>query len=190
MITSLLIAARGEIVCRILRAALGLVWACAAALMLAMLVHPFMATPASASPPPATACATAPDLDFEPNWADPRGQFADGKPAMASLSAHFVQAYREGCARGWFAHRPLVDRRASEQGVVFLRNAPEANVVSIYYDPDRATGRTRMILEAPFFDGGGQAIVPTIADLREAMRCATLTAAARGHLAEGACQAD
>ena len=45
-----------------------------------------------------------------------------------------AKAYEAACAAGWLAKKPLVDPRSAHKDTLFIANAPEANVASIYFN--------------------------------------------------------
>lgn len=82
------------------------------------------------------------------------------------FTADFRSAFDEACGEGLMAKRPLVDPRAADRSALFVKDAPDSNVVSIYFD---STARPpRMILEGPF----GAVGTPSIQDIHEALYCA------------------
>ena len=137
--------------------------------------------PADAQPRPAraAACAPAPALTLLPGFRDPRRRFAPGAPAFRATARNFEAAWRQSCARG------LLRGVAWRQ--LFLRNAPDANVASLYPDPD---ARSRLTLEYPFVTADGVAHVPTADELAEAIYCHVRGATPQEQEESGRCLPD
>jgi hypothetical protein len=68
---------------------------------------------------------------------------------------------------------------------VFVMNAPEANVTSLYFGPSAAP--PAMLLESPF---GDPPQIPSVADLHEAIYCWTRGATEEEQEASGRCLPD
>ena len=84
--------------------------------------------------------------------------FSPTSKAFKSTSANFARAYTKACADGLLKSDRLPSR-------LVLRNAPEANVASIY----PSNGRT--VLEYYFVTADGRRHVPDVDELREAIFC-------------------
>jgi hypothetical protein len=100
-----------------------------------------------------------------------------GKP-FRETSANFAKAYAKACAQGLLKTKPL-----AMSGRLFLVNAPDANVASIY----SLDGRT--VLEFSFV-AGGKVNVPSVGDLQEAIYCAVHGASATEQEESGRCLPD
>ena len=72
-------------------------------------------------------------------------------------------------------------------GKLFLINAPEANVASIYLSD---VDGSRMVLEYPFLTTDGKSQVPTAGELEEAIYCAVRGATPEEQEASGRCLVD
>ena len=143
--------------------------------------------PAAAS---RSACAPAPNLVLAADFADPRGAFAPGSGAFRRTAANFAAAYRQACARGLLRRRALVGPSAG--GRLFLRNAPEANVASIYLDGEEGASAAarRPVLEYFFVTDDGATHVPSMEDLGEAIFCHVQGASEREQEESGRCLVD
>ena len=100
-----------------------------------------------------------------------------GRPAREA-TASFNRAYAKACSEG------LLKKPLAIGNKLFLINAPEANVASIYKDK----GRT--VLEYPFVTGDGHAHAPPPDDLHEAIYCAVHGASAKEQEESGRCLPD
>ncbi len=90
-------------------------------------------------------------LDVPPErFAEGRENFAVGTTARTRLDENFTVALAQACAEGLLAKQPLVDPRSKQKNTLFIANAPEANVASIYFN-EGATW-----IEGPFFAGGAR----------------------------------
>jgi len=106
---------------------------------------------------------------------------------MEETQAHFADAYVAACAKGLLKDKPLIDPNAAEQGKLFLVNAPEANVASIYLSE---VDGNKMVLEYPFLASNGKTQVPSAAELEEAIYCAVRGATAEEQESSGRCLVD
>ena len=91
-------------------------------------------------------------------------------------SGNFAKAYAKACSEGLIKGGALPRQ-------LFLHNAPDANVASIY-----RTGKV-MVLEYPFVSGG-KANVPSADELHEAIFCAVHGASAKEQEESGRCLPD
>ena len=55
---------------------------------------------------------------------------------LDETKANFAKAFKGACSKGFMTNTPLIDPKASDQGKLFLINAPEANVASIRREID------------------------------------------------------
>ncbi len=147
--------------------------------------------------PPATAshsgaCAPAPLLALSQDFADPRGAFAPTTTAFHRLEADFAAAYRGACAHGVLRAHPLIAAGAAERDRLWLKNAPEANVVSIYLDGEEGApaARRHMVLEYPFVSADGATHLPSANDLGEGIFCAVQGASQQEEEESGRCLPD
>ena len=139
-------------------------------------------TPIAASNPADCAKVT---LDIPPErFAQGRENFAVGTTARNKLDANFTVALAKACAEGLMAKTPLIDPRSKEKNTLFIANAPEANIASIYFDK----GATWM--EGPFFAGGQHVQVPGPDALKEAIYCHTVGATEQEQESSGRCLPD
>ena len=121
----------------------------------------------------------------------PMLSLADGAPLESRLfdetKANFTIAFRSACAKGTLEARELIDPKPGEQGKLFLINAPEANVASIYLS--KVDGN-RMVLEYPFLTVDGKSQVPSATELEEAIYCAVVGATPEEQESSGRCLVD
>jgi hypothetical protein len=131
---------------------------------------------------PANRCA--PPILAMVDGVQPIGQ---GSALLDETKANFATAYESACAKQWLNDKPLIDPQATDQKQLFLVNAPEANVASIYLS--NVDGR-RMVLEYPFLTTDGKSQVPTADELEEAIYCAVRGATPEEQEASGRCLVD
>ena len=121
----------------------------------------------------------------------PTLSLADGSQLQSKLleetNASFGAAYESACRKGVMNHRTLIDPKAADQGKLFLINAPEANVASIYRSE---VDGNRMVLEYPFLTTDGKTHVPTAGELEEAIYCAAVGATPQEQESTGRCLVD
>ena len=110
--------------------------------------------------------------------------FGPKSPSFRAMKANFAKAYSKACAEGLLKKKPLIDPKAKDKTHLFLYNAPEANVVSIYLDGGR------MLLEWGFVTDFGKANVPSADDLHEAIYCAVHGASEKEQEESGRCLPD
>jgi len=103
-------------------------------------------------------------------------KFARNSGGLAKTTANFDKAYAKACKEGLFKAKPLI---AAKGGKLFLINAPDANVASIY-GSDKHT-----VLEYHFDTGA-----PSADDLHEAIYCAVHGASAKEQEESGRCLPD
>ena len=103
-------------------------------------------------------------------------KFARNSGGLAKTTANFDKAYAKACKEGLFKAKPLI---AAKGGKLFLINAPDANVASIYGSDKRT------VLEYHFDSG-----VPSADDLHEAIYCAVHGATAKEQEESGRCLPD
>lgn len=127
--------------------------------------------------PIATPSCTQPKLDFRASGLD--------AAAQALFSERFGAAVERACRDGLFAEGPLIDQRSVDRSTLFVMNAPEANVTSIYFGPSAAP--PAMLLEAPF---GLPPQIPSADDLHEAIYCAVRGATPQEEEESGRCLPD
>ena len=84
---------------------------------------------------------------------------------LKEAQANFETAYQKSCTDKLLAAKPLVDPKAADQEHIFLVNAPEANVASIYLSE---VDGSRMVLEYPFLTTDGKSQVPSADELANA----------------------
>ena len=146
-------------------------------------------TAAAAQPP---ACAPAPQLLLAGDFADPRGAFAAGGAQFHRLETVFAAAYRAACADGVLRRSALIPPGAADPGHVRVKNAPDANVASLYLDGEEGApvSRQHMVLEFPFVTADGATHVPSQDDLREAIFCEVQGASQREEEESGRCLPD
>jgi hypothetical protein len=133
-----------------------------------------VAQPASQCAPPALAIAEG-DQSFD-----------DAPAVLRETQVNFSAAFASACAKGLLKEEALIDPEAADQGRLFLLNAPDANVASIYL-PE---GTKRMVLEYPFLTGDGQTNVPSAVDLEESIYCSVHGATPEEEESSGRCLVD
>ena len=106
---------------------------------------------------------------------------------MEETKAHFEDAYKDACARGYLKDKPLIDPKAADQHKLFLINAPEANVASIYLSE---IDGNLMVLEYPFLTTDGKSQVPSAEELSEAIYCNVVGATPQEQESSGRCLVD
>jgi hypothetical protein len=106
---------------------------------------------------------------------------------MEETKAHFADAYKGACAKGLLKDKPLIDPKAADQHKLFLVNAPEANVASIYLSE---VDGNKMVLEYPFLTTDGKTQVPSADELKEAIYCSVVGATAEEQESSGRCLVD
>ena len=119
--------------------------------------------------------------------ADARQSFGSDSALLNETRASFATAFKSACAKGLLEQKELFDPKAEEQGRLFLINAPEANVASIYLS--EIDGR-RMVLEYPFLTTDGKTQVPSSGELEEAIYCAAVGATPEEQESTGRCLVD
>jgi hypothetical protein len=140
----------------------------------------------------ASACAPAPSLALAEDFPDPHRAFAPGTAPYRRLDANFAAAYRGACARGLLRSHSLIVAGAAERDRLHIKNAPDANVASIYLGGEEGAPRAQrhMLLEYPFLTADGATHVPTESALREAIFCAVQGATQQEEEESGRCLAD
>jgi hypothetical protein len=115
-------------------------------------------------------CPPPPALALLPEFKDPRRIFAPWGRAFRSVQKRFASAYWLACRSGALSP-PLMPAGTAGSGRLFLRNAPDANTTSIYWN-DRAGAQSRqMVMEHPFIVARGHVDIPSIDELRSAIVC-------------------
>jgi hypothetical protein len=148
---------------------------------------------ANAAPPAATsACARPPTLALSADFADPRRAFALRADAFRRTGVNFAAAYGRACAQGLLRGRTLIDAGAGQRDRLFLKNAPDANIASIYLDGEEGApaAARHMVLEYPFLTADGAAHVPGREELAEAIFCHVQGASAEESEESGRCLPD
>lgn len=109
-------------------------------------------------PPGKKVNCTMPKLDLRAAKLDDR--------RAAAFTDNFKVAFDRACTEGLLATEPLVDARSADPTTLFVMDAPEANVVSLYFNVESKPPMT--FLEAPFGPGPD---VPSADDIHEAFYC-------------------
>lgn len=137
--------------------------------------------PAGAPPlpkvPPLTNCVL-PKLDF-------RAAANLGSKEQSRFSENFRVAFYKACGEKLFADGPLIDAESANKSTLFVLNAPEANVTSIYFSPSAAPPNT--LIESPL---GTPPQIPSVDDLHEAIYCAVRGATPEEEERDGRCLPD
>ena len=110
-----------------------------------------------------------------------------GSTLLDETKANFATAFQSACAKGMLKATPLVDPKAADQSTLFLVNAPEANVASIYLSE---VDGSRMVLEYPFLTTDGKTQVPSPDELEGAIYCAVVGATPEEQESSGRCLVD
>jgi len=129
-----------------------------------------------------TAPAQCAPVEVTVQRADVPASFDSGR--VKQVSANFAAAYAKACAEGLMKKEPLVTVTGANATRLFLFNAPEANIVSIYPREDR------MVLEYYFVTPDGAANVPGVEELHEAIFCAQVGATEAEQEESGRCLPD
>ena len=143
---------------------------------------------AAANADMANTAATAPAAPANFTCDQVRLDFSGAKldeASMKTLSDNFFNAYNKACADHMLDGKKLVDPKSVDKDAVFVIDAPEANVVSIYFSPEGTPPRT--ILEAPF---GTPPKVPSVDDLHEAIYCNVVGSTEKEQEETGRCLPD
>jgi hypothetical protein len=110
-----------------------------------------------------------------------------GSALLDETRENFAAAVERACAAGLLKDNLLIDAKAADRSHLFLINAPEANVASIYLSE---VDGNRMVLEYPFLTSDGKSQVPSPAELEEAIYCAVHGATAEEQESSGRCLVD
>lgn len=115
----------------------------------------------------------------------------DGSPLQSSLldqsKANLAKAIEHACAKGILKDKGLFDPKAAVRDKLFLVNAPEANIASIYLSE---IDGNRMVLEYPFLTIDGKSQLPSADELEEAIYCAVVGATPEEQERTGRCLPD
>ena len=106
---------------------------------------------------------------------------------MEETKANFGTAFQSACAKGIPKAKELIDPRAADRGQIFLINAPDANVASIYLSE---VDGNRMVLEYPFLTADGKSQAPSVDELEEAIYCRVVGATPEEQESSGRCLVD
>jgi hypothetical protein len=136
--------------------------------MIGLILLAALATPPAHCPPVSVAVAKGMPPAFSARF-------------VGQASANFAKAYAKACGEGLLKKKALVTAKDKH---LFLSNAPEANIASIY----KSGGR--MVLEFPFVSEDRKANVPSVDDLHEAIFCAVHGASAKEQEESGRCLPD
>jgi len=107
-----------------------------------------------------------------------------GPQLVHRTSANFATAYNRACAKGYMKSKPLIGVKGANAKKLFLYNAPNANVASIY------SSGSRTLLEYPFVSEDGKTQVPSFEELMEAIYCAAHGATKQEQEDSGTCLPD
>lgn len=106
----------------------------------------------------------------EESCAMPKLDFRSAETLKEKDRLRFTDNFRialdKACTEGLLEGEPIVDKRAVVKNTIFVMNAPEANVTSLYFGPSASP--PAMLLESPF---GDPPQVPSVEDLHEAIYC-------------------
>jgi hypothetical protein len=126
---------------------------------------------ASAEATPNDACGPVPELRLAVEFEDVERRFQPGSVPFVRTADNFRAAFDRSCREGLFKSRKLVVPGPDQETALMLRNAPDANVASIYEDEPDASDAGHTILEYAFVNGSGAVAIPTADELAEAMFC-------------------
>jgi hypothetical protein len=138
---------------------------------------------------PNPACLPPPALAASEDFGDGREAFGRDEDAFRQVRDRFDMAYRRTCYRGVMRDRPLIPPDSGHPGQLFLKNAPEANVASIYRDNEGAAAG-EMVLEFHFVTSEGMIELPSVEELEEAIDCSVRGATEQEQADTGRCLAD
>ncbi len=138
--------------------------------MIAPLLLALAATPAQCAPV---------DLTVAGNSKAFIAKFARNSDGFFTTAENFGKAYARACREGLLKARPLVGTKSADRRHLFLLNAPNSNVASIY-DTD-----ARSVLEYHFDTGA-----PSTDELYEAIYCAVHGAMTKVDEESGRCLPD
>lgn len=141
------------------------------------------------SRPPAR-CAPAPTLAQSDDFADPRDEFGEDSQPFMRLVANFGAAYVKACEEGIMKGQRLVPPGTPHPDTLFLVNAPDSNIASIYRESEEQAQPGDMALEYYFLTSDGKRHVPSVNDLHEAIYCAVVGATQQEEEASGRCLPD
>jgi hypothetical protein len=139
------------------------------------------------SSPTATAVEQATDQCVPPALALADGDRSPASALLDETRANFAAAHQRACDKGLLREKALIDPKATDQGQLFLINAPDANVASVYLSE---VDGNRMVLEYPFLTGDGKTHVPSADELEEAIYCTVVGATAEEQERSGRCLVD
>jgi len=147
---------------------------------LILIAAAFGAAQAAAAPkaPVKPSCAPAPALDA--------GALGSHRQAADLVRRNFATAYRQACSTGILRGRRLIRPGSVPPGKLFLLNAPDSNIASIYNEGEERPGR--MVLEYHFVTADRRVHVPGADELEEAIFCAVVGATSEED--EGRCLPD
>jgi hypothetical protein len=111
-------------------------------------------------------------------------RFWDGTPRRRAVEANVRAAFKSACATHLLTGSTIAKLGGVSSRRLYLLNAPEANVASIY---ERGG---QLVLEYPFVTGGHDSHVPGAADIEEAIFCAVHGASAKEQEESGRCLPD
>lgn len=106
-----------------------------------------------------------------------------GPALLKQVKASFSQAYAKACAKGILKSESLLPDEA--RGRLYLLNAPEANVASIY-----TADNGQILLEYYFVTTDGKTHVPPAEELEEAIYCRVVGATEAEQEESGRCLPD
>jgi hypothetical protein len=138
---------------------------------------------------PAKAAAAAPKTNActAPALASTDKAVAESSAVFRETKANFSAAFASACAKGLLKDQALIDPEAPDQARLFLLNAPESNVASIYLPRKGSKG---MVLEYYFVTPDGQTHVPPADELEEAIYCSVHGATPQEEEESGRCLPD
>ena len=147
--------------------------------MLALFLLAGCAAPGGASAataqPAATAgaCPATPLLVVPETFADPRGAFARGAPALRRLQDRFGAAFRRACAHGWLDGWPLLAARARYGDRIFLENPDyeSAAWIELSGAAGAPPAERLIILGFPFVNAAGRVRLPNARQLDHVLLC-------------------
>ena len=118
-----------------------------------------------------------------------RGAFAPGSANYKEIARSLEKAFLRSCEKTVLKPSNLQKFEEMDPTQLFLVNAPNANIASIYWRA-KLMGQTRLVLEYPFVTEDGSVNVPTGEEIEEAIYCAVKGATSEEQETSGRCLPD
>jgi hypothetical protein len=111
-------------------------------------------------------------------------RFWDGTPRRRDVEDHVRAAFKSACKYGLLKDATIVKLHGVSTRRLYLSNAPNANVASLYARDGR------LVLEYPFVAADRSMHVPSAKEIQEAIYCAVHGASAKEQEESGRCLPD